>query len=172
VQQRFPGLQAASRQVINGEDQQMQSQTDYLNNMILAAIAILAAITVVNTLVMTTLDRRQELELLRRIGATAGQLLTATAWQAALVAGAGIAAGLAAGGVTLCTMTRAITGTWPYIPVSAGLAVIGCALALTFAGTLGPTALLLRRVSASVAMMEHRSRQVHSVHRQPIGSLR
>jgi putative ABC transport system permease protein len=145
LQERFPGLQAASRQVINAQDQQMQSQTDYLNNMILAAIVLLAAITVVNTLVMTTLDRRQALELLRRVGATTGQLLSATAWQSALVAGAGIAAGLAAGGVTLCTMTRAITGTWPYIPVSAGLAVIGCALALTLAGTLGPTALLLRR---------------------------
>jgi putative ABC transport system permease protein len=145
VQERFPGLQAASRQVINAEDQQIQSQTDYLNNMILAAIVILAGITVVNTLVMTTLDRRQALELLRRVGATTGQLLSATAWQSALVAGVGIAAGLAAGGVTLCTMTRAITGTWPYIPVSAGLAVIGCALALTLAGTLGPTALQLRR---------------------------
>jgi hypothetical protein len=39
----------------------------------------------------------------------------------------------------------AAAGTWPYIPVSAGQAVIGCALALTLAGTLGPTALLLRR---------------------------
>jgi putative ABC transport system permease protein len=145
VQERFPGLQAASRQVINAADQQMQSQTNYLNNIILAAIVILAAITLVNTLVMTMLDRRQALELLRRVGATTGQLLSATAWQSALVAGTGIAAGLAAGGVTLCTMTRAITGTWPYIPVSAGLAVIGCALALTLAGTVGPTALLLRR---------------------------
>jgi putative ABC transport system permease protein len=145
VQKRFPGLQAASRQVINAQDQQMQSQTDYLNNMILAAIALLAAITVVNTLVMTTLDRRQALGLLRRVGATTGQLLSATVWQSALVAGAGLAAGLAAGGITLCTLTKAITGTWPYIPVSAGLAVIGCALALTLAGTLGPTMLVLRR---------------------------
>jgi putative ABC transport system permease protein len=145
VQERFPGLQAASRQVINAEDQQLQSQTDYLNNMILLAIVLLAAITVVNTLVMTTLDRRQALGLLRRVGATTGQLLSATVWQSALVAGAGIAAGLAAGGITLCTLTRAITGTWPYIPVSAGLTVIGCALALTLAGTLGPTMLVLRR---------------------------
>ena len=47
----------------------------------------------VNTLVMTTLDRRQALLLLRRVGATTGQLLSATAWQSALLAGTGIVAG-------------------------------------------------------------------------------
>jgi hypothetical protein len=42
-------------------------------------------------------------------------------------------------------MTRAITGSWPYVPVPAGAAVIATVLALTLAGTLGPAALLLRR---------------------------
>ncbi len=101
-------------------------------------------VTVVNTLVMTTIDRRQALLLLRRVGATTGQLLRATAWQSALLAVTGIVLGIAAGGVTLSTMTRAITGSWPYVPLSAGLAVTATVLALTLAGTLGPTALLLR----------------------------
>ena len=105
----------------------------------------------VNTLVMTTLDRRQALLLLCRVGATTGQLLRATAWQSALLAGTGIAAGLAAGGITLCTMTRAITGNWPYIPVPAGVAVTATVLALTLAATLGPTALLLRRAGPGPA---------------------
>src|SRR6202034_3286205 len=87
VQERFPGLQAASRQVINAADQQMQSQNNYLDNIILAALVSLGAITLVNTLVMTMLDRRQAFELLRRVGATTGQLLSATAWQSALVGG-------------------------------------------------------------------------------------
>jgi putative ABC transport system permease protein len=120
----------------------MQSQDGYLNNLILASIVLLAAITVVNTLVMTTVDRRQALLLLGRVGATTGQLLRATAWQSTLLAGTGIVLGLAAGGVTLSTMTRAITGNWPYVSVPAAVAVTATVLALTLAGTLGPTALL------------------------------
>jgi putative ABC transport system permease protein len=142
---RFPGLQVMSRQLVNAEDQQLQSQTDYLNDLVLAAIVLLAAVTVVNTLVMTTMDRRQALALLLRVGATTGQLLRVTAWQSALLAGTGITAGLVAGGITLATISRALTGSWPYVPVPAGLAVAGIVLALTLAGTLGPTVLLLRR---------------------------
>jgi hypothetical protein len=56
-----------------------------------------------------------------------------------------------AGGVTLSTMTRAITGTWPYVPVTAGVALIVAVTALTLAGTLGPTVLLLRRSGADQA---------------------
>jgi putative ABC transport system permease protein len=145
VRDSYPGLQVASRQLVNAQDQQSQSQDGYLNNLILASIVLLAAITVVNTLVMTTVDRRQALLLLRRVGATSGQLLRATAWQSTLLAGTGIVLGLAAGGLTLSTMTRAITGNWPYVSVPAAVAVTATVLALTLAGTLGPTALLLRR---------------------------
>jgi hypothetical protein len=70
--------------------------------------------------VMTTLDRRQELGLLRRVGATTSQLPSATTWRSALVAGAGVVAGLATGGATLCTMTSAITGAWPTYPCPPG----------------------------------------------------
>jgi putative ABC transport system permease protein len=145
VRHRFPGLQVASREVVNAQDQRLQSQSDYLNNLILASIIMLAAVTVVNTLLMTTLDRRKALALLRRVGATAGQLLRATAWQSALLAMTGILLGLAAGGITLTTMSRAITGGLPYIPVSAAVVVTGAVLALTLAGTMLPTALILRR---------------------------
>jgi putative ABC transport system permease protein len=141
----YPGLQVASRQLVNAQAQRLQSQAGYLNDLILASIVALAAVTVVNTLVMTMVDRRPALLLLRRVGATTGQLLRATVWQSALLAGAGIGLGLAAGGVTLSTITRAITGTWPYVPVPAAVTVTAAVLALTLAGTLGPTALLLRR---------------------------
>ncbi|HTX85106.1 MAG TPA: FtsX-like permease family protein, partial [Streptosporangiaceae bacterium] len=151
VQDRFAGLQVASRQLVNAQNQRMQSQTDYLNNLILAGIILLAAITVVNTLVMTTLDRRQALLLLRRVGATTGQLLGVTAWQSAMLARTGIVLGVAAGGITLSTMTRAITGTSPYVPVAAAVTLTAIVLALTLAGTLGPTVLLLRRAEREQA---------------------
>jgi putative ABC transport system permease protein len=147
----YPGVQVASRQLVDAQDQRLQSQTDYLNNLILASIILLAAVTVVNTLVMTTVGRRPALLLLSRVGATTGQLLRATAWQSALVAATGIVLGLAAGGVTLSTITRAITGNWPYVPVTAAAAVTAAVLTLTLAGTLGPTALLLRRAGPGSA---------------------
>ena len=142
---RFPGLEVASRQLVSVEDQREQSQGDYLNNLILASIIALAVVTVLNTLVMTTLDRRQALTLLNRIGATTGQLLRVTFWQSALVAVTGILLGLAACGITLTVMTKAITGNLPYIPVSAGAGIIGTVLALTLAGTMLPTSLMLRQ---------------------------
>jgi putative ABC transport system permease protein len=151
LQHSYPGVQVASRQLVNAQDQRLEAQADYLNDLILASIVLLAAVTVVNTLVMTTVDRRPGLLLLRRVGATTGQLLGATAWQSALLAGTGIVLGLAAGGVTLVTMAKAITGSWPYIPVAAGVAVTAAVLALTLAGTLGPAALLLRRADLESA---------------------
>jgi hypothetical protein len=42
-------------------------------------------------------------------------------------------------------------GSWPYIPVAAGVAVTAAVRALTLAGTLGPTALLLRRADLESA---------------------
>jgi putative ABC transport system permease protein len=141
---RFPGLQVASRALVNTQDQELQSQNAYANDLILVAIAAMAAVTVVNTLVMAAVERRQALRLLRRVGATMGQLTGMTLWQTALLTVTGIVAGVAAAGVTLSTMTRAITGSWPYVPLPAAVTVIVAVLALTLTGTLGPTAVLAR----------------------------
>jgi putative ABC transport system permease protein len=146
---QFPGLQVASRQLVNAQDQQLQAQNSYLNNLILAGIVAMALITVVNTLVTAAVDRRQALRLLRRVGATTRQLLAMAAWEATLIGVTGIVLGVAAGGVTLATMTRAITGGRPYVPPAAAAAVITGVLAVTLAAALGPTAALLRRGEAT-----------------------
>ncbi|HEY2552366.1 MAG TPA: FtsX-like permease family protein, partial [Streptosporangiaceae bacterium] len=82
---RYQGLQAASRDVVNAQYQKLTSQTSYLNDLLLALIAVLCAVALVNTLIMATLQGREELGLLRRAGATTGQQLAMTAWQAAVV---------------------------------------------------------------------------------------
>ena len=68
-----------------------------LNGLLLLAIAV-AALGVVNTMVMSIIERRRELGLLRAVGATRGQVRTVVAGEAALmglVAGViGLAAGL------------------------------------------------------------------------------
>lgn len=142
---RFPGLAVASRQVVNAQAEQNDAQGDLLNDLILGVIVLLAAVTVVNTLVMATVERRPALLLLRRVGATSRQLMSMTACQSALLTVVGIALGAAAGAVTLITVSRSLTGGWPQVTPGPALAVCGSVLALTLFATLGPTAVCLRR---------------------------
>ncbi len=142
---RFPGLSVASRSVLNAQAQQQGSQDSYINNLVLAAIALLAAVSLVNTLIVATVERRESLLLLRRVGATSRQLASMTAWQSAVLSPIGVGLGAAAGAATLACASRALTGSWmPYIPVSPALAILGTILALTMTATLGPAAMILR----------------------------
>ena len=56
-------------------------------------VAALAAVALVNTLAMSTLERRRVLRLLGRVGATRGQAAAVFGWQAAFVTVTGLVAG-------------------------------------------------------------------------------
>lgn len=114
-----------------------------MNDLLLGVIVLLAAVTVVNTLVMATVERRPAL-LLLRVGATSRQLLSMTACQSVLLTGVGIGLGVAAGAATLTPASRAVTGGWPFVPKAPALVIVGSVLALTMAATLGPAAAILR----------------------------
>jgi putative ABC transport system permease protein len=140
---RFAGLRVASRQVVNAQYQRLTAQQDLVSDMILGVIVLLAAVTVVNTLVMATADRRQMLLLLGRVCATPRQLLSMTACQSAVATVVGIGLGAAAAATTLTAVARAATGAGPYIPLTPALVIIGTVLALTMAATIGPAAAIL-----------------------------
>jgi putative ABC transport system permease protein len=132
--------------VANAQSEQATAQNDFANDLILGLIATLAAIALLNTLVVTTTERRRALRLLGRIGATRGQVAAAFGWQAAFVTITGLLAGVAAGAVTLLAVTRAATGNWtPYVPFgpAAGL-VVGVA-ALTAGAIMVPFFAMARR---------------------------
>ena len=142
---RFPGLSVASRSVVNAQAQQQDEQDSFLNNMVLLVIAVLAALSLVNTLVVATVERRESLALLSRVGATRGQLAAVTAWQSVVVSVTGVLLGAAAGAATLASVTRALTGSWTlYVPAGPALVIVGTVLALTLAAPLGPTSVLVR----------------------------
>jgi hypothetical protein len=62
---RFPGLSVAERgAVLNAQAQLNTAQNSYANNLLIGVIAILAAVTLVNTLVMAIVGRRDSLRLL------------------------------------------------------------------------------------------------------------
>ena len=141
---RFPGLEAASRSVVNAQAAQIDAQDAYLNDLALGLILALAAVTLINTLLVATLERTEILGLLNRVGATPRQLVRATALQAATVGAVGIALGTAAGAAAVLAATKALIGTWqPYVPWPAPLALVSVIAALCLMATAGPAAWML-----------------------------
>jgi len=141
-----PGVMVANRAIYNAEVQQNAQQNDFGDTLILGVISVLAAVAMLNTLVIATLERRRQVRLLSRVGATVRQLAGVFRWQAVFVTVTGITSGAVVCAGTLIGLTRAVTGSpVPYIPaVPAGLIIAAVA------------GLALTAVMTSVAMMSGR----------------
>ncbi|WP_019328293.1 ABC transporter permease, partial [Streptomyces sp. TOR3209] len=118
----------------------------WMNNTMASVLGGFAAVAAVNTLVMTVLDRRRELGVLRLVGTTRRQVLTMLGWESLLVSAAGLVIGSAIAAATLIPMMRGVTGQAPYAPplLYGSFAVAGVGLAL-LAVTLPAAAALRRR---------------------------
>ncbi|MFD3575050.1 ABC transporter permease [Streptomyces sp. NPDC058644] len=121
----------------------------WANTVMAAVLGGFAAIAAANTLVMTVLDRRRELDTLRLIGSTRRQVMLMVRWEALLVAGAGIVIGSAIALATLVPMMRGLTGESPYIPPLLYGSFAGAALALGLAATALPARAALRESGPS-----------------------
>jgi ABC-type antimicrobial peptide transport system permease subunit len=88
--------------------------------------ALLAAATVAHALVTTVRRRRQELAVLRSIGFTRGQTRIAIAWQATLIAVAGVIVGVPIGIAAGRLMWRRLANDFPvvYVPPVALLVLV------------------------------------------------
>jgi putative ABC transport system permease protein len=147
-----PGMHVTSGAVANAQSAQAASQNGFANDLILGILASLAAVALVNTLVVSTTQRRRALRLLGRVGATRGQVVAMFGWHALFVAATGLVAGAAAGAVTLLAVTRAITGNWtPFIPVGPAAGLVAGVAAITVAAVLIPLQLMVRREPALAA---------------------
>lgn len=143
---RYAGLSVASRDVANAQAQQLLSQDTYINDLLLWLVALLAAVALVNTLVVTTLQSRETLGLLRRVGATARQLVALSVHEAGEVALVGVTLGAASAGAVLAGASKALTGSWlPSVPSSTIALVLGVTAGLVGAAVLAPTAWMLAR---------------------------
>ena len=141
-----PGLRLTSRSVANAQSAQAAAQNSFANDLILGVLGLLSAVALVNTLVVTTVERRRVLRLLGRVGATRGQVAAVFGWQAVFVAGTGMVAGAAAGAVTLLTVTRSVTGSWtPFIPLAPAVGLVALVAALTAGAVMIPFGLMSRR---------------------------
>jgi ABC-type antimicrobial peptide transport system permease subunit len=88
--------------------------------------ALLASATVAHALVTTVRRRRHELAIMRSIGFTRRQSRLAIAWQATLIAAAGVVVGVPLGIVTGRLVWRWLAHNFPvvYVPPLAAIAVL------------------------------------------------
>jgi putative ABC transport system permease protein len=141
-----PGWHVASRSVANAQSAQAAAQDGFVNNLILGVIASLAAVALLNTLVVATVERRRALRLLGRVGATRGQAAAVFGWHALFVTVTGLVAGVAAGAVTLLTVAKAATGIWiPFVPLSTAAALAATVVALAGGAVMIPFYVMSRR---------------------------
>ncbi|MGW1014122.1 FtsX-like permease family protein [Streptomyces termitum] len=108
---------------------------------VLGGFAVLAA---ANTLVMTVLDRRRELRMLRLVGSTRAQVLRMLRWEALLISGSGVVLGSVIALATLVPLTRALTGEPPHVPPLVYGSFVAGALLVGLAATLLPARRALR----------------------------
>lgn len=147
-----PGTRVADRAVYNSEVASNAQQNSFGNLMILGIITVLTAVTMINTLVVSTVERRRQIRLLGRVGATRGQLAAGFCWQALFVSVVGVAAGATVCVGTLIGLTRAVTGSpVPSIPAGPAVLVVGAVAALAFAATLTPFAVISRAAHRAAA---------------------
>ncbi|WP_326765581.1 ABC transporter permease [Streptomyces sp. NBC_01591] len=120
----------------------------WANTVMAAVLGGFAAIAAVNTLVMTVLDRRRELTMLRLVGSTRRQVMGMIRWEALLVTVAGAALGTAIALATLFPMMKGLTGESPYIPPALYGTFVAATVGVGLAATMVPARAALRRTAA------------------------
>ncbi|MFF8380902.1 FtsX-like permease family protein [Streptomyces sp. NPDC015661] len=112
---------------------------------IVAAIGGLTLLSVLSTLALIGAGRRGELELLRQVGASAGQLRRMLGLEAGFLTGTGLLVGLVVGALPLTAFAWALTGGLPYLPPAQAGLITGAVLVTVVAGVFGPSRATLRR---------------------------
>ncbi|MFB7379422.1 FtsX-like permease family protein [Kitasatospora purpeofusca] len=114
------------------------SATDiWLRQAELGMLVCFAAVSVVNTLVAVTADRRREFALLRLVGATRPQLLRMLSAEAVLTTAVGVVLGAAVAGAATSAFSAAVTGSAvPPVPVATCGWIVAGAAALVLPGIL------------------------------------
>lgn len=117
----------------------------WVNYLLVGMILSYTVISLVNTLVIATGERRREFALQRLIGATHGQIIRMVGVEAVLISLGGIILGAVVSASTLIPFAIAVSGSpWPSGPLWIYLVVVGGATALTLLSTLLSTTYVLR----------------------------
>ncbi|GCD42459.1 FtsX-like permease family protein [Streptomyces paromomycinus] len=114
--------------------------------LLLLVVTAFTSISVVNTLVMTTMERSGEFALLRLVGATPRQVARMMRLENAVVVVAALGVGAAVAGAVLAVFSRALTGSAvPHLPAGTVALVLGGAGLLALGTGIVTTRIALRQ---------------------------
>ncbi|MFF7440854.1 FtsX-like permease family protein [Streptomyces sp. NPDC008122] len=112
----------------------------FVSGGIVAAIGGLTLLSVLSTLALIGAGRRDELGLLRQVGASAGQLRRMLGLETGFLTVTGLLVGLVVGALPLTAFAWAITGGLPYLPPAQAVTIVGAVLVTVAAGVFLPVA--------------------------------
>ncbi|WP_326825024.1 FtsX-like permease family protein [Streptosporangium sp. NBC_01756] len=148
-----PDVRVTDRDALTAEYGRRQDTGAWVNYLLVAMIIAYTAISVVNTQVMGTTDRRRELALQRLTGSTPEQVMRMMGAEALLIAGVGILLGTLASMISLIPFSIAVSGTpFPSGPVWIYLTVVAFGFLLTLGATWAPTWTTMRSQQASAVL--------------------
>lgn len=147
---RYPTLTIADQATFADQSRSETMMTSWVNLTGLVVIVAFISITVVNNLVMATLERAREFALLRLIGTTRAQILRMLGYEALVITVLAIVLGSLIAAIPLTVLSLAFLGNplpaaspWVYIGVIAVAAVLACTSTLT------PATRILRQPTTS-----------------------
>ncbi|MFJ2862464.1 FtsX-like permease family protein [Kitasatospora sp. NPDC087314] len=138
------GTTVTDRAGFVAQSDKMMELNAWANKVMAGVLGGFAAVTAANTLVMTVLDRRREVALLRLAGTTRRQVRGMMRWEALLVAATGLVVGGAIAWIALVPIARGVANSSPYVPPALALPLAAGAVLLCLGATGLPARALLR----------------------------
>ena len=143
--QRFPGTLLLDQGGFGAAQQVQQRTQEYVNFIPLAMILAYIALSVANTLVMTTAERVREFALLRMVGMTRRQVIRMMWVESLVVVGIAVVIGSLLPIPPLVLASIGLTGSpLPSVPPLVYLGIVAAALLLGLVSTAVPTRFALR----------------------------
>ncbi|WP_037900143.1 ABC transporter permease [Streptomyces sp. NRRL S-350] len=138
------GASVTDRAGFVAESDKAMELSGWANTVMAGVLGGFAAVSAANTLVMTVLDRRREVALLRLAGTTRRQVRGMMRWEALLVAATGLGVGAVIAWITLVPVARGVANASPYVPPLLALPLAAGAVLLCLGATGLPVRSLLR----------------------------
>ncbi|MFD7504203.1 FtsX-like permease family protein [Streptomyces sp. NPDC059850] len=147
-----PSWEVLDRSAHRAEARRQRDASMTATYLLLAIVTVFTSISVVNTLVMTTMERVGEFALLRLVGATRGQVAHMMRAENAVTVLAALLVGSTVAGLVLTAFSRALTGSpHPSLPgATLALIVGGAGVLASLTGVLTTRIALRPRAAAAL----------------------
>lgn len=146
--ERLASAAVATTVVTGPQSEHLQAEDRGLGQVItMLAVGVIGGFTVIavlSTLTLIMVGRRQELVLLRLVGASRRQIRRMLRTEAAMVITVGVVVGGLAAAIPLTALSFSLTGSLPYLPPGQAALIVGTAVLTAAAGYLLPARSVLR----------------------------